>query len=84
MTMIECVDERLVARVRGEYHEMPGLRLTPAQAQRLWQMDTHQCEAILGHLVEAHFLTRTRDGAYVARTTANIVQIETAAMRQHD
>jgi hypothetical protein len=26
-------------RVKGEYLEMPGLRLTPAQAQRLWGLD---------------------------------------------
>ena len=70
MTMVECIDEKLVARVRGEYNEMPGLRLTPAQARRLWQMDTHQCEAILDHLVQADFLIQTRNGAYAARSGA--------------
>ena len=29
----------LVHRVRGEFLEMPGLRLTRAQAQRLWGLD---------------------------------------------
>lgn len=52
-------------RVQGEYIEMPGLRLTPAQAQRLWGMDSAACNALLGALVDAKFLFRTRDGAFV-------------------
>ena len=52
-------------RVRGEYIEMPGLRLTAAQAQRLWGLDRAACDALLGALVEAKFLSRTRDGAFV-------------------
>ena len=30
--------DRLIGRVRSEYHEMPGLQLTVAQACRLWQI----------------------------------------------
>lgn len=55
----------LVWRVRGEFIEMPGLRLTSAQAQRLWGLDRAQCDALLGALVDARFLRRTRDGAFV-------------------
>jgi hypothetical protein len=55
----------VMQRVRGEYVEMPGLRLTLAQAQRLWGLDRAACEALLGALVEAKFLSRTRDGAFV-------------------
>ena len=44
---------------------MPGLRLTPAQAQRLWGLDRDSCDALLGALVDAKFLFRTRDGAFV-------------------
>jgi hypothetical protein len=51
-------------RVKGEYLEMPGLRLTPAQAQRLWGLDRESCQALLGALVDANFLYRTRDGAF--------------------
>ena len=51
-------------RVKGEYLEMPGLRLTPAQAQRLWGLDRELCEALLGALVDARFLCKTRDGAF--------------------
>jgi hypothetical protein len=44
---------------------MPGLRLTTAQAQRLWGLDPAACDALLKALVDAKFLLRTRDGAFV-------------------
>jgi hypothetical protein len=57
--------QNALKRVQGEYLEMPGLRLTTAQAQRLWGLDQSLCTALLGALVEAKFLLRTRDGAFV-------------------
>ena len=44
---------------------MPGLRLTAQQAQRLWRLDETGCDAVLGARVDAHFLSKTRDGAFV-------------------
>jgi hypothetical protein len=38
-------------RVRGEYREMPGLRLTVAQAARLFNLELQQCGTILETLV---------------------------------
>ncbi len=58
-------NQDVVSRVRGEFLEMPGLRLTAQQAQRLWRMDEHACDAVLGALVDSRFLTRTRDGAFI-------------------
>lgn len=55
----------VLRRVQGEYNEMPGLRLTIAQAQRLWGLDRSVCDSLLGALVEAKFLFRTRDGSFV-------------------
>ena len=55
------------SRIRGEYLEMPGLRLTSAQAARLWHLAPTDCEEILGELVLAGFLTRTRSGQYMRR-----------------
>ena len=55
----------VLRRVQGEYIEMPGLRLTTAQAQRLWGLDRAACDTLLGALVDAKFLFRTRDGAFV-------------------
>jgi hypothetical protein len=57
--------ELLVARVRGEYGEMPGLRVTAAQASWLWQVEGPTCEVLLDHLVEEGFLRRRTNGYYV-------------------
>jgi hypothetical protein len=57
--------EDVLRRVQGEYIEMPGLRLTTAQAQRLWGLDQAACDALLTTLVDAKFLFRTRDGAFM-------------------
>jgi hypothetical protein len=59
--------EGILRRIQGEYTEMPGLRLTATQAQRLWGMDRAACETVLSALVDVEFLTRNRDGAYVRR-----------------
>jgi DNA-binding IclR family transcriptional regulator len=54
----------LLNRVRGEFLEMPGLRLNVEQAQRLWNLDRASCESLLSSLVEARFLSRYADDAY--------------------
>lgn len=59
------VDEALLARIRGEYDEMPGLSLTPAQAERLWQLDRETCRAALNRLVQRRVLSLTVRGRYV-------------------
>ena len=58
-------NEEVLRRVQGEFLEMPGLRLTPAQARRLWGLDAASCDALLVALVDAKFLFRTRDGAFM-------------------
>jgi hypothetical protein len=57
--------EDVLRRVQGEFLEMPGLRLTEAQARRLWNLDAASCTALLGALIDANFLFRTRDGAFM-------------------
>lgn len=44
-------DRVLHARIRGEYHEMPGLRLTVAQAARLFNLEPSRCARVLHALV---------------------------------
>ena len=57
--------DNLLRRIRGEYLEMPGLRLTPAQAQRLWGLTKHECESLMHLLLDTRFLRCTRDGSFV-------------------
>ena len=54
----------LLTRIRGEYLEMPGLRLTLEQAQRLCGIERMLCKTVLDALVEAKFLCVKPDGAY--------------------
>ena len=55
-------------RIRGEYREMPGLKLTVAQAARLWHTDGPSVERILDILVSDGLLRRTPGGAYLVRS----------------
>lgn len=57
-------EDALVRRVRGEYREMPGMRLTLDQAMRLWMLDRESCQDVLDSLVAANFLTQDRNGRY--------------------
>jgi Fic family protein len=61
------VSEEVLVRIKAEYLELPGLRLTLAQARRLWNLDTETCERALAILVEAGFLQRTPAGQYARR-----------------
>ena len=55
----DTVSEPLLRRICSEFSEMPGLRLTPPQARRLWGLDDETCAQILDVLVEARFLCLT-------------------------
>ena len=55
----------LLMRVMGEFDAMPTLRLTLAQAMRLWGLDRPMCEAVLHTLVEVEFLERDCWGQFV-------------------
>jgi hypothetical protein len=54
----------LTDRLRAEYLEMPGLRLTDDQVQRLCGIERTVCGLILDSLVASKFLCRTQDGNY--------------------
>ena len=62
--------EALITRVRGEFLEMPGLRLAPAQAARLWAIDRDTCDRVLQSLVRMGFLWQTRDGSFLRVTVS--------------
>jgi hypothetical protein len=66
--------EKTLQRVQGEFLEMPGLCLTLAQARRLWGLDAPSCDALLSSLVDAKFLYRTRDGAFMRIEHAAVAQ----------
>jgi hypothetical protein len=53
-------------RVRHEFLEMPGLRLTTRQAARLWGLEHAVCEQVIEVLVQSAFL-RWIPGGMVTR-----------------
>jgi hypothetical protein len=56
--------DTFIERVRAEFIEMPGLRLTREQVQRLCGVDGTVCQTVLDELVNTNFLSRKPDGAY--------------------
>ncbi len=55
-------------RIRAEFLEMPGLRLTADQAQRLCGVGRTICQMVLDELVNAKFLGVSTDGHYALLT----------------
>ena len=51
-------------RIRGEFGQMPGMRLEVEQAMRLWSIDHATCRQALDDLVREGFLQRDDTGRY--------------------
>lgn len=66
--------DQLLRRIRGEYLEMPGLRLRREQAQRLWGLDRDACLELLEALVQAGFLHKGTDGSYARLSDGSVRQ----------
>jgi hypothetical protein len=60
--------EDVLSRLRAEFLEMPGMRLTPDQVQRLCGVERALCRLALDALVASKFLCVKADGHY-ARVT---------------
>ena len=58
----------MLERLRGEYLEMPGLKLRIEQVQRLCGIEQTMCTLVLDALVKADFLSLRSDGTYVRLT----------------
>ena len=58
------VSDVILQRIYGEFLEMPGMRLTLSQAQRLWGLDERTCQVLLEYLVDTKFLCRSAHGNY--------------------
>jgi len=65
MPIVEAVE-----LIQMEYAEMPELKLTFGQAQRLWNLSEELCERALTALTASGFLARASDGSYVRRSAA--------------
>lgn len=70
----------ILERIRAEYLEMPGLRLTLDQAQRLWGVERALCQRLLCALVDMKFLA-VRPGGEYARLTDGIDRLSPRAAK---
>ena len=56
--------DELTQRIRAEYLEDPGLRITGDQARRLFGIEREPCKAALKTLVDEQFLSVQANGSY--------------------
>ena len=73
LTVNTFLDQRVLERLRAEYLEMPGLKLTIEQVQRLCGIEPRMCKPLLDALVKASFLRLNSDGTYVRLTEGSVL-----------
>jgi hypothetical protein len=64
MAMHTSPQQQVLNRIRAEFVEMPDLKLTIEEIQRLCDVNRSLCEAAIESLVQAHFLYETSDRRY--------------------
>ncbi len=47
--------------VQAEFKEMPGMRLTFAQARRLWNLSTEECTLVFARLLRSGVIVQDKD-----------------------
>ena len=57
--------QQALERIRAEYQEMPGMKLTLERAERLTGGDRTVCQQVLDALVNAKFLSLRGDRSYM-------------------
>jgi hypothetical protein len=60
----------ILERVLSDYRDMRGLKLTKAQAARLWGLSREDCDAILTVLMATGHLYRDEQGQFALRSPA--------------
>jgi hypothetical protein len=60
---------KLTQRIREEFEESPGLRVTIDEGARFWGLDENVCELVLSELVVNGFLARGNDQRYRQAST---------------
>jgi hypothetical protein len=67
-------------RIRTEYVEMPDLKLSGRQAQRLWNLPHDICDTALAVLVREGFLAQALNGSYVRPGVRELTLIRPASL----
>ena len=61
---------QIIEAIRGEFNEMPGMRLTHDQFCRLWHLERQEAERVINSLTRSGFLQR--DGNRYGRTVDRV------------
>ena len=64
--------QAILERLRAEFLEMPGLRLTAEQVHRFCGVEEKTCRAVLDVLVTEKFLCTKSDGTYARLTEGDV------------
>ena len=64
--------QNLISRIRAEFLEMPGMRLTIQQVERLFGIERILCQTVLDSLVDEKFLCVTPAGLYGRLTEGDV------------
>jgi len=60
----ELILYKLTQRIREEFEEAPGLRVTVREASRFWDLDEMTTQQVFARLSAAGFLTLDSDSRY--------------------
>jgi hypothetical protein len=63
----EALWRATLVRIRGEFSEMPCMRVTPDQARTLFGLSERVANGVLNRLTDEGFLARTDEGEFVRR-----------------
>jgi hypothetical protein len=55
---------KLAQRIREEFEEAPGLRVTVREGSRFWGLEERTCAEVLARLLATGFLARSADDRY--------------------
>jgi hypothetical protein len=69
---------KAMERVRAEFVEMPGMRLTAQQVQRLCGIEPALCATVLAALVAAKFLLIAPDGKDARSSESDATRLRAA------
>ena len=79
--MESITPQTALTRIRIEFAEMPDMKLSHAQIQRLCNLPPEVCDAALASLVESGFLWRRGDGSFLRRDLGLTWMLSTARDR---
>jgi DNA-binding IclR family transcriptional regulator len=69
---MRTIGTEVLERLQAEYLEMPGMRLTVQQVQRLCGVERTTCQWALDSLVSTKFLRLKEDGTYCRLTEGDV------------